>query len=286
MSHCSPSKAVKSNNTCMTYKELKMIADDYNQTISDTQKKIKICRSKEKLHENIRQALQSHCNEESCWIEQDFLSGHKKRILEESFRPKTPRAWYKNKRTWLNTYDILNVMRQYENLYKDFYFLGVFPIDFTSFYPSSGTCIGDAACTIEITQLLEKKKKRFGIVLNLDNHTQSGSHWVSVYCGFDPKKPNFGIYYYDSVAYPPSKEIKDFFTKIKEQVSRHYGDNAAAAFEVRYNTVQKQFKNTECGVFSIVFQTQMLKDIEFDTICKQMRKDDRINEIRDIIYRP
>lgn len=290
MSHCSPTRTVKlaakSNvNSCLTYKELRMIAEDYNNTVRDPNSRIKISRSKAQLHEDIRKALENYCDEEHCWIEQDFLSGNKRRVLDESFRPKTPKAWYKNRRTWLNTYDILNVMKQYELLYKDFWFLGVFPIDFTSYYPS-GSCIGEAACTLQIDDVMSRKKKRFAMVLNLDDHTQSGSHWVSVYCNLDPKKPNFGIYYYDSVAYPPPKEVRAFFKRIHDQVKTHFQESIAKRFEVKHNTIQKQFKNTECGMFSIVFLTQMLKNIEFDYVCAHMRKDDGINEIRDIVYRP
>ena len=287
--HCSPMKTVKVEKrgetpTCLTIKELRMIAEDFNKSVSDPSKRIKMGgKTKVQLHEAIRNALKSYCDEEHCWIEQDFISGSKRHILDKSYRPKTPKSWYKNKRTWLNTYDILNVMKQYEQLYKNFEFLGVFPIDFTSYY-SSGSCIGESACTLEISELLRRKKTHFGLVLNLDDHSQSGSHWVSVYCGLDPKKLNFGIYYYDSVAHSPPKEVRAFFAKIKEQIDIYYG--SSVKFQVSQNRIQKQFKNTECGMFSIVFLTQMLKNISFDKICRHMRRDDQINDIRDIVYRP
>ena len=289
--HCSPQRTLqverRSNmSTCLTMTELKMIAEDYNKSVTDPTKRIKTAgKTKAQLHEAIRESLKTYCDEEHCWIEQNFLSGSKRNVLDKSYRPKTPKSWYKNRRTWLNTYDILNVMRQYEQLYKNFEFLGVFPIDFTSYY-SSGSCIGESACTLEISNLLQRKKSRFGLVLNLDDHTQSGSHWVAVYCNIDPKQQNFGIYYYDSVAQSPPKEVRAFFSKIKEQIETHYASDIAKHFEVEQNRVQKQFKNTECGMFSIVFLTQMLKNISFEKICKHMRKDDGINEIRDIVYRP
>lgn len=288
--HCSPVRTVSLNRskiqTCFTLKELKLIAEDYNQSVQDPKKHIKISgKTKDKLHEAIREALKSYCDEEHCWIEQNFVSGTNRRLFDDTFRPKTPRSWYKNRRTWLNTYDILNVMKQYEKLYKDFEFLGVFPIDFTSYY-SSGSCIGESACTLEIANLLSRKKRRFGMVLNLDDHTQSGSHWVAVYCGLDPSAVNFGIYYYDSVAQSPPKEVRAFCEKIQQQVKAHYTPEVSSKFVVRKNEIQKQFKNTECGMFSIVFLTQMLKHIVFDKVCSKMRRDDGINEIRDIVYRP
>lgn len=288
--HCSPVKTValaKSPfKTCFNLKELKLVAEDYNRSVTDPSKRIRIQgKTKEQLHLEIRKRLESYCDKEQCWIEQDFLSGSKKRILDSAFRPKTPKEWYKNRRTWLNTYDILYVMKQYEHLYKDFMFLGVFPIDFSSHY-SSGACIGDSACTLDISNVLRSGKTRFAMVLNLDKHTQSGSHWVAVYCGLDPKKVNFGIYYYDSVAQGPPKEVQEFIKKIQGQVNNHFAKDTASKFNVQHNKTQKQFKNTECGMFSIVFLTQMLKHIPFDTICSKMRKDDGINSLRDMIYRP
>jgi hypothetical protein len=57
-------------------------------------------------------------------------------------------------------------------------------------------------------------------------------------------------------------------------------------FKVQSNKIQKQFANTECGMFSIIFATQMLKLVPFDFICKHMRTDAEINKIRDVIYTP
>lgn len=283
--HCSPQKQVQKSNTCLSMNELKLIATDYNKTVDNPLKKIKLHNTKSKLYNEIRSTLSKECQEESCWIEQDFIKSENKRKLESSFRPLKPKEWYKNKRTWLNTFDILHVMKQYEKLYKDFTFMGVYPIDFRSTY-SSGYCIGDSLCSFNIKQFLSKKKKQFAIILNLDKHNQSGSHWVALYCNLNPRKQNFGIYYYDSVASRPGKEVKEFVNDIVEQVHDYFPSKQAQQFSAKYNTVQKQFKNTECGIFSMVFVTQALKNIDFNTICKFMKKDDKMNDIRDILYRP
>jgi hypothetical protein len=265
--------------------ELKMIASDYNKTVDNSLSKIKLHNTKAKLYNEIRSTLAKECKEESCWIEQDFIKSDHKRKLQTSFRPVKPHEWYKNKRTWLNTFDILHVMKQYEKLYKDFSFLGVYPIDFRN-KNSSGYCIGDSLCEFNIQQFLSKNKKQFAIVLNLDKHTQPGSHWVALYCNLNPKKNNFGIYYYDSVASRPGKEVKEFVNNITSQVLQYFPKEQANKFVAKFNITQKQYKNSECGVFSMVFITQALKNIDFDTICKYMKKDDHMNDIRDVLYRP
>ena len=296
VSYCSPKKSIMASkdHTCFSLNELKLIAQDFNDTITDPSKKIKLNQSKNKLYTQIRESLSKYCNDkEHCWIEQGFVKSQHKKQLSNSFRPVKPREWYKNPRTWLNTFDILDVMKQYEKKYKDFIFFGVYPIDFQSTY-SNGQCIGDFTlenhrsdlCNFHIKNILDNKKTRFAMVLNLDNHTQSGSHWVAVYCSLKPKDKNFGIYYYDSVAYPPDKEVVNFVTQIKNQVKELFPPEVAATFEYKHNTVRRQYKNTECGVFSMVFLATIIENKEFDMVCQNMKKDDDINQIRDVFYRP
>lgn len=261
-----------------------LIARNLNET-RPKGKKINVRLKKEDLKRAIQQALDAPCKEEHCWVDAPVLRPDVRREVEDAFRPLKPQQWYKNRRTWLNTYDILYVLQQYEELHKDFAFLGVHPIDFQSRF-DSGRCVGDDLCSFHIKDLLQKKKKRFGMVLNLDRHNQPGSHWVAVYGSLTPSKPNFGIYYYDSVSNPPSTEVLAFMQQVRSQVREHFPGSVANKFEAKYNTVQKQFKNTECGMFSIVFLTQCLKGKEFAYICDHMHTDDQINMIRDVIYRP
>lgn len=285
--HCSPKAYTNglTNQTCYSKQDLVEIGSAYNLHSKDDKIKISESNSTKTLHKKIHTKLKKKCGkDETCWIEQDFIDHHKKQKLEELFRPQKPKAWYKNNRTWLNTYDILYVMEQYEHKYDDFIFLGVYPIDFTQ-SNSFGNCIGDMMCTFDIRQMMAKKKKQFGLVLNLDKHNEPGSHWVGMYCNIDPSKSNFGIYYYDSVAYPPEKQVKVFMHKIYEQIKKTQPQHSSK-FEYGVNKIQKQFKNTECGIFSIVFITQCLKNVDFANICIQMKTDDDMNKIRNIIYRP
>lgn len=284
---CSPSHYINFQNsgTCYSFSDLKLIRDVYNeQNQANPISKAKF-RTKQTLYEELRRRFEGKCGEiESCWIDTINIAYNKKKELEESFRPKKPREWYNNRRTWLNTYDILYVMEQYEKKYKNFKFLGVYPIDFNA-RNSSGSCIGNIMCSLHVRDLLNQKKKRFGIVVNTDPHNRGGQHWFSIYFNIDPKIKNFGIYYYDSVAYPPEKEMTAFMEQIKSQIYEVYPEHIAKKFEVKHNTERRQYKNTECGVFSIIFLTQCLKNIPCTDICKRMFTDDQINAFRDSLYR-
>jgi hypothetical protein len=290
--YCSPAHhEFSKEGTCYSREDLVTIGTELNKVLHTH--KINIKSSKKNLHSQIKEALKSKCGDkEFCWIEQDFLDFKKKKEIEDAFRPKKPIEWYKNRRTWLNTFDILFVMEQYEELHTDFWFLGVYPIDFELMV--NGHCVGDIMCTLNVKKILSKHKKQFGMVINTDPHDKGGQHWFAIYCSLDPTKENFGIYQYDSTAYNKNaddefndvKPALDFMDKVKLEINNIFPKKIASKFEVRTNLLRRQFKNTECGMFSIVFLTQCLKNIKFDHICEKMKKDDEINLFRDDIYRP
>lgn len=294
---CSPDRFEmgQKDNTCMSLSELHQVAKDFNNSKNvDKGKKqkrkqrIKIVNDKKEMYEELQEKLGKVCGgADHCWIQQDFVSQEtKNKILEKAFRPLKPKSWYVNRQTWLNTFDILKVMKQYEDKYKDFAFLGVFPIDFAD-NDAYGNCIGgQTICHFSIKKLLDKGKKRFGMILNLDRHDESGSHWVAFYCCLNPRKKNFGVYYYDSVAQQPPREVASFMKQIEQDSYNVFSKKVADRFAMRYNKVQKQFNNYDCGVFSEVFITQVLKDIPFDDVCRRMYTDDEMNKLRDVLYTP
>lgn len=290
--YCSPSRHEMGlqHKTCMTTKELREVAKGYNDFVEKKalpkSKKVALTADKDILVKQMSERLTRCGQGDHCWVQQSFVPSEvKNRILKKAFRPLKPDAWYKNRQTWLNTYDILKVMKQYEERYNDFLFLGVFPIDFQG-KDEYGQCIVNDMCGFHISKMLEKGKKRFGMVLNLDRHDQSGSHWVAVYCNMSSRRKNFGIYYYDSVSNPPPKEVASFMKGVEKQSYDVFSKKVANKFAMRYNKIQKQFDNYDCGVFSEVFLTQILKDIPFDYVCQNMKTDNEINKLRDVLYTP
>ena len=273
---CSPENSEYGfeDNTCFSYDDLKLITKEYNR---HTHTKISISGTKKQLLARLRKAFEPKCGDKHyCWLDQPILSNSIKNQLQHTFRPPKPANWYSNRQMWLNTYDILNVLTQYEKLYKEFLFLGVFPMDFET-TNSSGTCNG--ICNFSIHDMTKKNKTKFGMVLNTDMSNQPGSHWVSIACNIDPNRPNYGIYFYDSTGNKPQKQAWKFMERIKSEI-------ASKKFEIKFNRVVAQHKNNECGQFSNVLITQFVKDIPFEKICKGMKTDDDMNKLRNVLYRP
>jgi len=57
-------------------------------------------------------------------------------------------------------------------------------------------------------------------------------------------------------------------------------------FKKFYNNIRFQYKGSECGVYSIHFQTELLKGIPFYNVIKNIIDDDTMNKQRDFYYRP
>lgn len=281
---CAPAHAkfAFSNSTCFSYQELRLLAREFNK--HNPNQKIPLKAKKHEIVQLLHDAYSRVCDENQfCWISQHLSNSGKKEKLFEAFRPEKPASWYNNPKTWLNTYDILYVMKQYEHLYKDFEFMGVYPIDFAE-RNSYGNCVGDLLCDLNISDLFARKKKRFGMVINTDPSTSGGQHWFSVFCSLDPKRKNFGFYYFDSVGDGYGQRVKNFIERIVQQVKEVI--KTERKFEVKYNKRPIQQDGHSCGVYSIASLTQLLKDIPFDTVSKELLGDKDMLRLRNVLYRP
>ena len=190
----------------------------------------------------------NNCNDESCWL-QELDYSQKKTIHEKSFSPYKPTEWKKNPVEWLSNFDILNVLKQYEEKHSDFKFIGPTPIDFNSTPGNDGKCVWQELCVFQLQKYKDLGINKVGVIFNLDKHDQSGSHWVSLFISI---KDNL-IYYFDSAANEIPVEIKKFI----ELVSLQSGNKLKFLTNIPH---QHQYGNTECGMYSLYFIITMLDD--------------------------
>ena len=165
----------KNIKSCMNGSILLEMRDKWN-TIHP-EKKIKT--KKNKLIESKLIHYLSNCNNQKCLIENTL----KKKL--NIFAPNSPSSWNKNKSEWLDSLDIIRVMKQYEETYANFKFLGPSPIDFDSIIYSK--CVWPDICNLSIKEQLQLKKNKIGIILNLDKHDKDGSHWVCIFIDLENK---------------------------------------------------------------------------------------------------
>jgi hypothetical protein len=245
------------------------MANMWNKDNSD--KKININnQSKRDLWEQIQKNLNLICKkDEFCWKKQKFIKKlHDIEIDMYTFKPNYPKSWVKNKNTWLNTYDIYYVMKQYEKTFSDFVFLGPIPSD----------CPVNIQCELSKLDLINMKKKninKIGIIYNLDLSSGPGTHWVAIY--IDNK--NNEINYYDSYSSHPTPLIHKFIENLSEQ---YFKNNISPV--VIYNDKRHQFGGSECGMYSMNLILERLHGTTMYQISQMTIPDKEMNYLRKLLY--
>lgn len=194
-----------------------------------------------------------HCNSEDCWLSQIDDPDVRKKIDGIIFAPDQPADWKKKPDEWLSNFDILDVLRQYEQTYRNFHVIGPTPIDFdTRPKEMDGKCVWQELCDFHLEKYFKNGKKKLGVVFNLDKHDRGGSHWVSMFIDLDDKY----ALYMDSAGNEIPKEIDVFLKRVVQQglamhppIHIHFYENCP---------MEHQMGTTECGMYSLYFLITML----------------------------
>jgi len=298
LSICAPNIDVSDHYTCFQKKELLSIIKTYNKYINkhslcnkiacipkfeknvqNNKIKIKDGMSKKELWYSIYNVLKPLCNYESCWIDLKFINNIPDKKLKQKIKYFTFKPKFYNgnidRDYWLNTIDIDKVMKQYEKKYFDFYYLGTMPSDFYKYIP------------VNFKKILSSPL--VGIIFNLDTFYDTGSHWTSLY--IDNKK--YEMFYFDSFGKEPNKYIYKFISLYNKNFNNKniklngknsnitMNDNNPYKFKLYINTKQHQTGNSECGVYSIYFLINKLKNTFSNN--KQI-SDQNMKDFRKCIY--
>jgi hypothetical protein len=203
----------------------------------------------------LKNKLSNVCNKESCWLKQQFVNGELNNELKSSFAPESPQEWKKNPNEWLSSNDIIAVMKQYEKKYKCFNFIGPSPIDYDT-HKMYGECVWEELCHFSLEKEISNKKKKIGIIFNLDPHYKGGSHWVSLFINIEKQL----IFYFDSVGTTAPGQIKKFVKDVKLQSEQL---KTVQPFTFKYDEnhpTEHQYGETECGIYSLYFIINLLED--------------------------
>jgi len=265
---CAPAYSFK-DGSCIPLDALIKTAKEYNKNHED---KIKLDRNMEFMHPKKykKYLVQSfnqkfpQCSNQLCWLDNLYKYDDKlkQKLVKKFHRPIGPQGKF----TWLNTININDVMDQYTEKYDDFLFLGAVPMDFYEIN------INDIK-NLDYEDLYKNGIKKLGIVFNLDNHDQPGSHWVA---GMINLEKGF-LYYYDSYGVRAEKRVRFFFDKVAKIMQEKFKVSPT----VDYNRKRHQYKDSECGMFSLYFIIKMLEGKDFKEVCNSKINDDDVNALRD-----
>jgi hypothetical protein len=246
---CSPKQ--EKDFTCYTTNAIIRLRDSWNARHPDAlinSNDVKV------IWESLKSALGNVCNKESCWFRQLLKEGTSAtKDLFNYFAPESPKTWNKNPNEWLSSIDITKVMKQYEDAFPFFEFIGPSPIDFDKTPKGQSSCVYEELCNFNIKSYLNpnNNKHKIGIIFNTDPHYLSGSHWISLFINL---KKHF-IFFFDSTGESPSKEINKFVKRIMQQ-----GKEVGINFKYIINNKQHQKSNTECGIYSLFMIANLLKE--------------------------
>ena len=246
---CSPTQ--EKDFTCYTTKAIIKLRDSWNARHPDA---LISSNDMKEIWDSLKIRLGNVCNKESCWMRQLFNEGASAtKDLFNYFAPESPKTWNKNPNEWLSSVDITKVMKQYEDAFPFFEFIGPSPIDFDKTPKGESSCVYEELCNFDIKTYLNpaNSKNKIGIIFNTDPHYLSGSHWISLFINM---KQQF-IFFFDSTGDPPSKEINKFANKIIKQ-----GKEIGMNFKYIVNDKQHQKSNTECGIYSLFMISNLLKE--------------------------
>lgn len=219
------------------------------------------------------------CNprEEHCLLDNAPLDEDQKKVLRKQYlRTRRPKSWDKDPDMWLDNFNIMHVMKQYEESFSWFKFLGVFPIDFSAPDPYSPEkkCLHKELCELSLRDEYNKGTRGIGMVFNLDPHYKGGSHWVGLYINIkDIRKPY--VDYFDSYGYATPPLIARFMRAFKLQIK---------TCQLGRNARRFQFGQSECGMFSMYFLICMIHGISFKDFCKDSVSDDFMLQLRKILF--
>tara|TARA_B100000035_G_scaffold313115_2_gene326081 strand:+ start:2472 stop:3368 length:897 start_codon:yes stop_codon:yes gene_type:complete len=275
--HCSL-KNSKNNDSCLNNNLLVKIAEILNNYQGVN---IKINTTRKKLYKQVSDKLNdiSNCSSEKCWLTiQEIithLSNEELLQFKKSFKPKKPSEWDKDPNTWLTTSQLELILDQLQDKYNDFKHYGALPMDFEK--RVSNGCISGDLCNIDLQTHIKNNKPKIGVIFNLDDHDEPGSHWTSMYIELEPCcRDTPSMYYFDSVGTKPPKEIFSLVDKLQEQY-KLINNNP---LDFLYNDIQHQYKNTECGIYSLHFLETMLKGINFEEYIRNKNNDEYMEKFR------
>ena len=266
-SRCNPGATRKSKNKCLPTK-----------VYSEISKKLKIKGSSGADNEKLFQSVGCQRGEEHCLLDKAPINENlKKELRKQYLRTRRPKTWDADPDMWLDNYNIGGVMKQYQEAYPWFKFLGVFPIDFSAPDPytgNSGKCLYKETCEINLKNEYANGIRGIGMIFNLDPHFKGGSHWVGLYINLQNiKKPFVG--YFDSYGYKTPPLIARLMRSFKLQIN---------TCDLGFNARKFQYGDSECGMFSIYFIICMMCGISFKDFCKDSVNDDYMLQLRKILF--
>jgi hypothetical protein len=221
----------------------------------------------------LKQRFGGMCRNEACWMKQ-IMGPNSAPVADDTFAPEAPKSWIRDPDEWLSSEEIENVMKQYEDKFPAFEFLGPSPSDYSA--PKvAGVCVWEELCNFSLKKYVDSDTHKIGVIFNTDPHTEDGSHWVSLFINIEDN--NNYVFFFDSTGDRPQKEIREFIKTVTQQ-----GRALGIRFKYYENRKQHQKRDTECGMYALFMIVNL---IEGTRTPEEFMRGDRIPDSHMIEFR-
>lgn len=291
MSVCAPKAydTLERDHSCFDRQALVRLATAWNTTHPEQKIRNLARLTKKQIWRAIHDRMLPKCKGkemEACWVDHLAKSNDP---IQKKLRPVAPPEWKDNPYEWLSNFDIEDSMYLYEDDPSfQFKMIGVFPVDFAVNRGFFGQCLYQETCSIDFQKLRKRGYRYAGMVINMDSHDEPGSHWTALFIVLDPKLPSYGAYYYNSVPNEPPKEVDAYMKMLQKKAEE---DAPGVPFQLAHNTYRHQYKNTECGMFSIAYLVRWLVLLRknpkttFERVVKIKIHDEDVHKLRKMLFR-
>lgn len=195
-------------------------------------------------------------------LHQSCKTGRSECILANLMqKPQGPSSWKVNPEQWITSDDIDAIEKQFEKIFKEYKYVGTFPIDFDK-HTRTGECLVSALCSLDIKSLYEKGYRQFGIVFNTDVSTGPGQHWVATFCDLSTELEHPRMTYFDSYAHKPEKQIQVLMRRWKKQWD--ITNIHPKPMKLSYNGTRHQYEDSECGMYCVYFHYCCLTGVSME----------------------
>jgi hypothetical protein len=210
---------------------------------------------------NVKNALNcsSRSNQDRCIVEgakNKIPDTYKSAVEEErkSLKPLGPR----DSRGWLSDRNIQDVMKQYQDIFPDFYAI---PFQMRDFAKQK-----TELATLDFKKKYDEGYRTFGVVINTDYSYGPGIHWFCMFFDFrDSRKDFYTVEYFNSSGNYPLPEINQWIKNFKHSNNIKKKFNKSIK-DILHAGKQYQYNDYSCGVYSLVYILIRLSGVELQNI--------------------
>lgn len=274
--NCSPYVYTKKHIGCFSDQSLHEMRDLWNARHPDAPITTK---STADIYRLLKNKMSNLCTNELCWFEKsDTFRSLSKKWTPKLFAPRFPSSWIKNPTEWLSSTEISAVMKQYEDAYPHFIFIGPSPIDFDT-QQLNNKCVWPELCQFSLKDHIQKNIQIIGVIFNTDKHNEPGQHWISLVIDI----PAQNIIFFDSTGEIMPPEVRTFINRVVMQGTTL---SRPIKFIIRDTKgISHQKGSTECGMYSLFFIINMItRNITWRELRNKRITDEHVKSFRYIYF--